>query len=107
MVNTIIFDFDGTIADTEEVGVNAFNKVSRRFNLPPITEKEINQFKNLGAKPFMKIFFQTHKLNPLQVPGIILRVRKEIAKNIKFAKPFADMPETVKSLKESGFQLGI
>jgi phosphoglycolate phosphatase-like HAD superfamily hydrolase len=50
----LIFDFDGTLADTGAAHVEAFNRIHARFDLPKFTKKELLKFKSTSMKEIIQ-----------------------------------------------------
>ena len=99
----IVFDFDGTIADTIDFALNAFNRVAADFNLPVMGEEDRKAIKEKGFREILKVY----KVSKLQLPQIILRVRKEMSHSIAQMNPIAGMAEALQELNAAGYRLGI
>ena len=56
MIKTVIFDFDGTIADTLTTIVKLFNLRAKDFDLSPITKKELEEYRNKSPFEIIKEF---------------------------------------------------
>lgn len=51
----VVFDFDGTLADTEEIAFEIYNEMASRYKYHPITREELMHIKNLHIKEIMEI----------------------------------------------------
>ncbi len=100
---TIIFDFDGTVADVLEIGIEIANKLADEFGFRKITDENREELRGSTARQVMK------KLNiPIWKLGWILsRGKTELANLINNVYPFDGMPYVLKELKERGFALGM
>jgi phosphoglycolate phosphatase len=51
----VVFDFDGTLADTEEKTFNIYNKLAEKYKYSPVTMEELQHIKNLHMKEIREI----------------------------------------------------
>ncbi len=99
----LLFDFDGTIADTFLHIVNIGNRLADEFKFNPIRPQDIEPLKNNSVEETIKYL----KVPVLKVPSILLRARQELHKEIKQVQPIKHLPETLQELREAGYELGI
>ena len=99
----LIFDFDGTIADTFEAGVEIFNEIAGELGCRQVSRAEIPQLRDmhtLQLMQFMKI--------PLTRLGFIARRGcEELRARIDQIRPFPGVSEVLYELRVRGFRLGI
>lgn len=88
----IIFDLDGTIADSFDVFVQAIETVTKRHD--NITDEEINYLKTLTVMQIVNKL----GIKKWQLPGLIIRGKREMHRNMAKVKPFQDMPGIIKKL---------
>ncbi len=103
VVKVIIFDFDGTIADSFEAVWQISNKLAAEFGYPVTRADDITQLKNLSSKEIIK----QSKLSPLKVPFLVRRLRKELSREIPHLQTFPGMEPVLRSLQQRGDRLGI
>lgn len=99
----IIFDFDGTIADTRNTLVEIGNRLAIEFGYEPINEEELFRLSNLSSREII----QQSPVPPYKIPFLLRRVKKELNKEIANLKPFSGIQESLSALKQSGYKLGI
>ncbi len=99
----IIFDFDGTIADTRNTLVEIGNKLAIEFGYTPLDELELLRLSNLSSREIIK----QSPVPAYQIPFFIRRIKKELNKEIATLKPFFGISESLQTLKNSQYQLGI
>jgi phosphoglycolate phosphatase len=99
----IIFDFDGTIADSMMAIVGIVNSLAPKYSYDPISEEEIKGLQNLSFSSLIK----DKKISKWKWLLIFWDGRKKLQKIIARIKPFPECPEMIKKLKEQGFVLGI
>ena len=106
MQKTIIFDFDGTIADSipknEEI-LKVFNKIADENNFKNITFREIGKLRDVGLYESITLL----KIPFYKIPFIAKRVRKIVKADETVSKPIKDMPKILNLLKKKGYALGI
>lgn len=103
MPKVILFDFDGTIADTFENFLVIADKLSEKYNFPKITEDEITRLRAEDVRTLLRIFkIPIHKL-----PFIARDLKKMQNQMITDVKPFKGIPSIIHELKKEGFKLGV
>ena len=53
-VTTLIFDFDGTIADTLELHRDIYNQLAQKYQRKLISESDISNLRDYGMRDFLK-----------------------------------------------------
>jgi len=99
----IIFDFDGTIADTFTSLVEIVNDLALEFNYLPLNQTEVLRLTNLSSKEIIK----ESPVGLHKVPFFLHKIKKELNKKIADLQPFPKMKETLGDLKDEGYILGI
>ena len=100
----VFFDFDGTLADTEEVNFVIYQKLAEKYNLRNITLDELGHIKKMSAKELMEYV----ELKKRYLPFILKRGKKLLnqdIRNVKLCKP--DILETIKNIKSMGIKVAI
>lgn len=102
-MKTVIFDFDGTIADTLSLGVELLNSQSDRFGLKKFTNEEVKRFRGMEARQIMD---KLH-LSVFRVLRIGKVLKLELNNVIDTANVFSGMKEALEELKKEAYKLGI
>lgn len=102
-VNCIIFDFDGTIADTMSEMIKIYNENHRRFRVRPVSAEELGCLRAQGPYDIMREL----KISTLKLPLIMFRLKRVLKSRIPGIEPCTKMVSLINSLKESGYRLGI
>lgn len=100
----IFFDFDGTLADTEEVNFVIYQKLAEKYNLRSITLDELGHLKKMSAKELMEYI----ELKKRYLPFMLKRGKKLLTqdiRNVKLCKP--DIFDTIKQIKSMGIKVAI
>lgn len=99
----IIFDFDGTIADSLHIVVKIINHLSEKYGYRKMTPGREEEFR---GKSFQEAVRDAGLIS-FRLPFIIRAGKIELAKRMDQVQPFRGMPSTLKALHDNGFQLGI
>jgi len=100
----VFFDFDGTLADTEEVNFVIYQKLAERYNLRSITLDELGHLKKMSAKELMDYI----ELKKRYLPFVLKRGKnllKSNIENVELCKP--DILEVINQLKQMGIKVAI
>lgn len=103
MKKVIIFDFDGTIADSLRSIVNVFNTHAASFGMPKINDV---QLESLRSMTYWDIIHK-YKVPLLKIPFIITKVRTELYRSMDKTILFPGIKEVIKSLKAKNYTVGI
>lgn len=103
MRKNIIFDFDGTLANTLETGVDIYNRIAHEYGCKRLQKENSRALQ--GKKPHD--LMNELEVSLLKLPFILLRLRHELFLEIKNVKPFNGIVEALQHLKESGYSLGV
>jgi len=100
-VKTLIFDFDGTIADSFESLLSVFENITARPQ--KLTAKEIKELRGSSLRQIIKFL----KIKRWQIPSLMLKAKRQIAVKIIDIKTFEGMPRVLKELHENGYKMFI
>ena len=101
--NNLIFDFDGTLADTLAFTVNAAKEINRNLHLLSDEKIDFEKFRSTDTVEFFK---------DLEIPTIKLlfflyKYQRKQTKEIDKVKVFENLPDVLRQLKKNGIGLGI
>lgn len=96
----LIFDFDGTIADTHSLAVQELNKLSEKYGINKVSEEWTKEYS-------MKEVLNTAGVKWYQLYFLAKDLRREMRKNIELIKAFDDIKNALLNLKKNGYTLGI
>ena len=101
--DVILFDFDGTLADTMLLGWAVYNRMALSLRLKKIEEAELQELREMSSREALhSLGIRLHRL-----PAVAARLRKELNKEISQLKPIAGMKEAITLLHGAGFVLGV
>lgn len=99
----LIFDFDGTIADTHHFVVEISNRLALDFGYKTLEWEEVEFLKDKTVHEALRYM----EVPILKFPVILAKARKEFYKGLSRLKPFAGMREVLHRLKSQGIRMGI
>jgi len=102
-VSVVIFDFDGTIADTLEPLLAIANQLAVEFEYPPITLDQLQQLQGLDTRAIIR----QSNIPILKIPFLMRRVKAELNRQIATIPPIEGIPEALLELKQAQHDLGI
>jgi len=94
----IIFDFDGTIANTLESIIDIMNGLADEFGFRKIKKEDVKYLRGKRPREILKYL----GISLFKLPFVIKRARKEINSHIAELHPSVDWLPILKVLKESG-----
>ena len=99
----IIFDFDGTIADTLGIAELIMHDLAPEFGLPKVSRQEIMTLKHKSIPELL----QLSGMSWTQVPLFVRRARSKFKLYLNRVQPIPGMPETLQALHSRGYRMGI
>jgi phosphoglycolate phosphatase len=103
MNSALLFDFDGTIADTFDLSLQIGRKVLDSLKLHHLSEEEIVHFRN---RPFRETV-RNLKIPIQKIPQLVIRVRRGIHDHIDEVRPFDGIREVLQYLKSQTTFMGM
>lgn len=102
-VKVILFDFDGTIADTFEAIVKITNRLAEEFGYKQSSPEEVSYLRSLNSRQIIKYA----GVSIFKLPLLVRKVKAELSKDIENLVPIFGMKEALLQLKKQGYTLGI
>ncbi|MFS0837145.1 HAD-IA family hydrolase [Paenibacillus sp. 1P03SA] len=103
MKPVLIFDFDGTIADSKELAVRLFNEMAVKFGGRRIEEAEIGRLSGLSVPDRLKAL----NVPLFKLPALLLEAKRNYKQAAVSLEPAEGMKELLLALKEEGRTMGI
>lgn len=101
MKKLLLFDFDGTIADSFDVVLECINDNAEYYGYKKILPKEILKSKNIHH------IFRDMELSIFKIPFVVSAIRKEMRSKMTDIKPFSGIPDVLYKLHAQDITLGI
>jgi len=100
MYKYLIFDFDGTIANTHEIIIKNYDLIGKEFRLN-LSDKQKIELRDLSAKDVI----EKYNISYLKVTLKMKKLRKMLDDKLDFAQK--DYIKFLENLKSKGYVLGI
>jgi len=100
---TIIFDFDGTIADTLETIATLYNKIAHDFNCKPVSFEEKEKFRSMKTHEFLK----ECNIPVLLLPVLAIKIKAELRFEIRKVKAISGIVEALHDIKNAVYNIGV
>ncbi len=99
----IIFDLDGTIADTLPLLVKILNSLSAEFGYKELREGNIEELRAKDTSEALRHL----GISIFKLPHLVKKARAELNKEIEELKPIKGISEALSKVKKAGYKLGI
>ncbi len=99
----VVFDFDGTIADTLDLALKIYNRIAPEYNCKSIGQGERELLRSEKPQKLLKAYGVTD----LRLLRLLLRMRKELGKHIPEIRLVEGIRDSIYEIKNAGYKLGI
>lgn len=99
----ILFDFDGTIADTLDAVLDIANRLAEEFGYATVTRAELDELQRLDAGEVIR----RSRVPLFKIPTLIRRLRAELHQELPHLDPIPGIDSALKTLHADGYVLGI
>lgn len=100
---TIIFDFDGTIADTLGTIAILYNKIATDFNCNPVSFEDKEKFRSMKTHDFLKAC----NIQIFLLPVLAVKIKAELRNEIRNVKAIPGIVEALFDIKKAGYNMGV
>ncbi len=102
-MTVLIFDFDGTIADTLETIVRITNRIAPEYGYSPTTPEKLRYYQSLSTQEMLK----QSEIPLFRLPFLLRQVRREMGAELDSVSVASELVPTLQALDEQGHQLMI
>jgi len=99
----LVFDFDGTIADTLSVALIIINEIGEDYGWPVLDKEQFFEYKEKPTRELMDMVGLKYR----HLPRIVRRSRRGFKKHMNKVSPIEGMSDVLIELKKRGYTLGI
>jgi len=100
---TVIFDFDGTLANSLDLVARLYNENAHKYGALPIDMNDLPEYRKLGYKKAMK----KAKIRWTVLPRLVLFVSREMKKHMGEVKPYDGVVDVLNEIQEQGISIGV
>jgi len=102
-VKVIIFDFDGTLADTFDAVVRISNRLANEFGYKPAAPADVAKIRSLSSREIIK----QSGVSLFKIPFLLKRLKADLHYEIPQLSPVVGIQEALIKLNHKGNRLGI
>jgi phosphoglycolate phosphatase len=103
MNKTIIFDFDGTLADSLAVVIEITNELAPGLGFSQIKAEQIEELKKMSSREII----QLSGISLWRIPFLMRRFQVGFQQKAKNVELFPEIDQLLRDLKYEGYRLGI
>ncbi len=103
MLKAVIFDFDGTLADTGHILYKVYDRITEKHNMRAMSRTELEEMRALSVKER----FKKAGVPLFRLPRLLAEAIPIYSEFIGTAEPFPGIGELIRSLKAQGYILSI
>jgi phosphoglycolate phosphatase len=99
----VLFDFDGTVADSFAESLLAYNRVAPRMHLRRVEDSEIPALRRMGAGQLM----QALGVPMWKLPRLMIAARADLHDHFHSVRPVPGIPDALLALQAAGCRLAM
>lgn len=103
MLKHIIFDFDGTIADSLGLTLAIGNQLAPRYGFSELTERDVKELRYLPVEEKIKKF----GIKLYKIPRLVFEFNRIYHKYVGSLETIKGVDNLLRELKNEGFSLGV
>jgi phosphoglycolate phosphatase len=100
---SVIFDFDGTIADTFDFYFYILNQLADKFGFSKIEHNNIDLYRSMNSHEILEKL----KIPKFKLPFVIFEARRLLKNGLNHISPFSDIKKVIDEIKSKNVLLGI
>jgi len=99
----LIFDFDGTLADTLAIGLEVYNEIAGEYGLHEVSEGELEELRKLNTRALL----DRMGISRLMAVKLAARIRHLLSKRMDEVPLMPGAEKMIRELSGAGFGMGI
>ncbi|QSQ25569.1 HAD hydrolase-like protein [Pyxidicoccus parkwayensis] len=101
MITHVVFDFDGTLADSKEVVIRLYNELAEKHHYGKLTADNVEELRGLSILERCKRL----KVPPYRLPSLVVQVGRSLRAAMHLIEFNAGIPELLKELRDRGLHI--
>ena len=102
-VQVVVFDFDGTLADTFQAGWEILNELAPEYNFRPLLAEDLATARDLSTRGVIRLL----GIPKRKLPAISRQGVKRLRARMNEIRPLPGVPEMLRVLHDRGVRMGI
>lgn len=102
-IDTVIFDFDGTLANSVDLILRLYNEHAAEYGYEVVHPSEFSVLRRMGYKKAMK----AKGVKFSHAPKIAMRLSREMRQRMHEVKPYDGVVEALNTLQKQGYAIGV
>lgn len=107
MKQVVIFDFDGTLANSISLAIRIYNDHAAHFGSLPITESDLSLLRQLVRDKGYASALKAKHVRISRLPAMLVTISKEMRAHMAEVKPYEGVILALEELKAKGYRLGV
>jgi phosphoglycolate phosphatase len=107
MKEIVIFDFDGTLANSISLAIRLYNEHAEHFKVQKVREDELPALRKMVREAGYAKTMKTKGIALRKLPAMVLTISREMRGHMAEVKPYDGIVEALQELKAQGYRLGI
>lgn len=107
MKQVVIFDFDGTLANSVSVAIRLYNDHAEHFGALPVSETELPELRQVVRDQGYAKALKLKRIRLSRLPAMVLTISKEMRAHMSEVKPYDGIIVALGELKAKGYRLGV
>lgn len=99
----LIFDFDGTLANTLEAGIEIYNEIAEEYDLASVTREEVLELRKFNTRALLDHL----GISRLLAVKLGARIRKVLHERMEEVELMGGVESAIRKLHEGGYRMGI
>lgn len=99
----LIFDFDGTIADSLDLVIQEYNRIAPRYRTKPVAREELPRLRRLKANAVMR----EHNVSFWKLPFIVSKMRSAMHSHVESLHAIEGVVDAVRALHADGIRCSV
>lgn len=107
MKQVVIFDFDGTLANSISLAIRLYNEHADHFKVQKVSEDELPELRKMVSRVGYAKTMKSKGVFLPRLPGMVITIAREMRHHMSEVKPYEGIVETLQELKAQGYRLGV